>query len=76
MGIEDGELGWIGTREETMMPRSLGTLRPWRRIQYLLLKIGGGGGGESPVEPSICPQPHSGTQLLSKEDARSLRVIH
>jgi hypothetical protein len=56
MEIEEGELGWIGricTSEETMMPRSLGTLRPWRRIQYRFLKMRGG--GESALEPSICP---------------------
>jgi hypothetical protein len=41
-----------------MMPLSLGTLRPWRRIQYLFLKMGGDGDGDDrlPLETSICPK--------------------
>jgi hypothetical protein len=45
-----------------MMPLSLGTLRPWRRIQYLFLKMGGDGDGDGdgdgrlPLETSICPK--------------------
>jgi hypothetical protein len=44
------------TREETMRPRSLGMLRPWRRIQYLFRKMGGSAGagdGKLPLESSI-----------------------
>jgi hypothetical protein len=53
------------SREETMMPRSLGTLRPWRRIQYLLRKEGAGAGGELLPESSIPPQ------IKARSDTRS-----
>lgn len=45
-------LGWrMHTRDETIRPLSLGTLRPWRRIQYLFRRMAGD--GELPLESSM-----------------------
>jgi hypothetical protein len=60
-----GTEGGIRTRDETMRPRSLGTLRPWRRIQYLFRRMAGD--DELPLASSMSMAKPDTQSTVSKQ---------